>query len=174
MPLRPYSAHALSFLLLLLIGPASSADFSRSEWIDPGQAGRALWVKNPGSRAVALNAFYVRTLGFQGFGEVAFNAGPRRIHFTVQGDARGRWARLVPRDRRRIWVRAHDSLMLAGFECGARLRAGQGAKRAAEEYVLDLKAVDSRGDSAQVKVVQMAPQYRIPDGPGVADSGPEE
>lgn len=170
MPASPSSVPVLLLSLSLLGASADAARFSRSEWIDAGQPGRAVWIKNAGPRPVTLEAFSVRTLGFQGFGEVAFNAGPRRAYFTVQGDARGRWARLVPREGRRILVRAHDSLMLSGFECGARLRAGPEGKRAAEEFVLDLRVRDSRGDTSQIKVVQLAPQYRIPEEPGVADT----
>ena len=123
---------------------------------------------------MALLALSVRTLGFQAFGEVACKAGPRRMRFAVKGDPRNRWARLVPTDGARMRVRARDSLMVSGFECGARLRAGQGRKKTAEEFVLDLKAVDSRGDTALVEIVQLAPQYRIPDDPARADTGPEE
>jgi hypothetical protein len=169
MPSSPTSAPVFLLSLSLLAASAGAAKFSRSEWIDAGRPGQSIWIRNGGARAVTLEAFSVRTLGFQGFGEVAFNAGPRRAYFSVQGDARGRWARLVPRDGRRIRVRAHDSLMLSGFECGARLRAAQEGKRAAEEFVLDLKVTDSRGDTSQVKVIQLAPQYRIQDEAGVAD-----
>jgi hypothetical protein len=174
MPSFPPSARALLLLASLAAGPSSAGGFSRAEWIDAGRAGSAVWIRNGGSRTVSLDALFVRTLGFQGFREVAFNAGPRRYHFLVKGNVRGRWARLVPLDRGRIRVRARDSLMLSGFECGAQLRGGQDAKRAAEEFVLDLKVADSRRDTSQLKVVQMAPEYRIQDQPGMADSGPDE
>lgn len=176
MPAFPPSARAflpLAFLATLAAGPLSAGGFSRAEWIDAGRAGSAVWIRNAGSRPISLDALFVRTLGFQGFREVAFNAGPRRYHFAVKGDVRGHWVRLVPVERGRIKVRARDSLMLSGFECGARLRGGQDARRAAEEFVLDLKVADSGGDTSRLKVVQMAPEYRIQDQPGIADSGPD-
>ena len=173
MPFLPPSAQALVLFSCLAAGPASAGGFSRAEWINAGRTGSSVWIKNGGNRAVTLDALFVRTLGFQGFREVAFNAGPRRFRFNVKGDVRGHWARLAPVEGGRIRVRARDSLMLSGFECGARLRAGPEAKRAAEEFVLDLKVADSQGDTSQLKVVQMAPEYRIPDLPGMADSGPD-
>jgi hypothetical protein len=173
MPFFPPSSQALLIFSFLAAGPAFAAGFSRAEWIEAGRAGSAVWIKNGMNQAVTLDALFVRTLGFQGFREVAFNAGPRRFRFAVKGDARGHWARLAPMDGRRIRVRARDSLMLSGFECGAHLRGGRDAKRAAEEFVLDLKVADSRGDTSLLKVMQMAPEYRIPEQPGMADSGPE-
>jgi hypothetical protein len=173
MPFPP-SAQVFLICFFLAAGSAFAAGFSRAEWTDAGRSGSAVWLRNGGSRAVTLDALFVRTQGFQGFREVAFNAGPRRFHFTVKGNVRGRWARLIPLDRGRMRVRARDSLMLSGLECGAGLRGGRDAKRATEEFVLDLKVADSRGDTSQIKVVQMAPEYRIPDPPGMADSGPEE
>jgi hypothetical protein len=174
MPFLPPSAQVFLVFSLLAAGPAFAAGFSKAEWADAGRAGSAVWIKNGEGRAVSLDALFVRTLGFQGFREVAFNAGPRRFHFTVKGDARGRWARLTPLEGGRIRVRARDSLMLSDFECGAHLRGGPEVKRAAEDFVMDLKVADSRGDTSQLKVVQWAPQYRIPDQPGMADSGPDE
>jgi hypothetical protein len=173
MPAYPPSARAFLLLSCLAAGPSSAGGFSRAEWIDAGRAGSAVWIRNGGNRPVSLDALFVRTLGFQGFREVAFNAGPRRYHFAVKGNVRGHWARLVPAERGPIRVRARDSLMLSGFECGAQLRGRPDAKRAAEEFVLDLKVADSRGDTSQLKVVQMAPEYRIQDRPGIADSGPD-
>jgi hypothetical protein len=173
MPAFPPSARAFLFLAAFAAAPSSAGGFSRAEWIDAGRPGSAVWIRNGWNRPISLDALFVRTLGFQGFREVAFNAGPRRYHFIVKGNPRGHWARLAPVERGRIQVRARDSLMLSGFECGARLRGGQDAKRASEEFVLDLKVADSRGDTSQLKVVQMAPEYRIQDQPGIADSGPD-
>ncbi|MBW8889907.1 MAG: hypothetical protein JF616_19275 [Fibrobacteres bacterium] len=163
MPSLQSFAAALVFVFLFASGSASSAEFSRSDWSNPAQAGSAVWIKNRLARAVTLDSLYVRTLGFRGFGEVAFNAGRRRVCFTLHGDPRGHWARLIPKDRRRIRVRARDSLMITGFECGSRLQAGQDAKRAAEEFVLDLKLVDDRGGRSEVKISQLAPSYPIKD-----------
>ena len=143
------------------IGPAFPVELSQRDWTNPSQAGSAVWIKNPRTRAVTLDSLYVRTLGFQSFREVAFNAGPRRVWFTVAGDPRGHWVRLVPRDARRLRVRARDSLMITGFECGAGLRAGRGPRKPAEEFVLDLKLVDNRGERAQVKISQMTKTYSI-------------
>jgi len=172
MPSLQSFAAALVFVFLFASGSVSSAEFSRSDWSNPAQAGSALWIKNLRSRAVTLDSLYVRTLGFRGFSEVAFSVGPRRICFTVRGDPRGHWARLVPKDGRRLRVRARDSLMITGFECGARLRAAQGARQAAEEFVLDLKLVDNRGKRSQVKIIQLTPSYPIGDTPEVVGMDP--
>jgi hypothetical protein len=171
---NPSAAKALAAALCLCLLPAYPAEFSRPEWTNPGQAGSALWIKNDRPKAVALDTLYVRNLGFESYGEVALNAGRKRIYYSIAQDARGRWARLIQKGGRRVWVRARDSLMLSGFECGARLKPGKGARRAAEEFVLDLKVVDNWGDSARVKVVQSAPRYYIEDNPGMADSGPRD
>jgi hypothetical protein len=159
---------------LIAIGPAFPVEFSQRDWSNPSQAGSAVWIKNPGNKAVRLDSLYVRTLGFQSFREAAFNAGPRRVWFTVAGDPRGHWVRLVPRNVRRLRVRARDSLMITGFECGAGLRAGRGARKPAEEFVLDLKLVDDRGGRAQVKISQMTKTYSIgtpPETDGMDSSG---
>lgn len=174
MPSLPPFAAALALAFALQGGPASSAELSRSDWSNPAQAGNALWIKNRRARAVTLDSLYVRTLGFRGFEEVAFNAGPRRFYFTVRGNPRGHWARLVPKDRRRIRVRARDSLMITGFECGAHLRAASGARQAAEEYVLDLKLVDDRGERSQVKISQLTPSYPIRENPESEGKAPGE
>jgi hypothetical protein len=154
-------ASALAFLIAS--SPSASAEFSRTEWPNPAQAGNALWIRNRRARIMTIDTLYVRTSGFQGFGEVAFNAGPRRVYFALRGDPRGHWARLIPKDGRRLRVRARDSLMLTGFECGEHLRAAREARRPAETFVLDLKIVDHRGGRAQVKIIQEAPNYRIRD-----------
>jgi hypothetical protein len=172
MPSLSSFAAALALVFLLPGGPASSAELSRSDWSNPAQAGSVLWIKNRWTRAITLDSLYVRTLGFRGFEEVAFNAGPRRLYFTVRGNPCGHWARLVPRDRRRLRVRARDSLMITGFECGAHLRAKPGAKQAAEEFVLDLKLVDGRGKRSQVKISQLTPTYPIRENPEVVGKDP--
>lgn len=120
---------------------------------------------------VALDEFYVRTSGLRSYREVALQAGNRRLHFTAEGDSRGRWVRLVPRPSRRIWVRARDSLMLTRFECGRGLRPGQGPRRADEEFSLDLKVVDNWGDSSLVRLFQMAPRYDISEVPAKGGTG---
>ena len=168
------SLSKMSLPILLCLGLCGSAEFSRPEWINPGQAGSSVWIKNRRDHAIALDTLYLRNIGFQSYGEVALNAGTRRAYYAVEKNRQGKWARLIPKPGKRIWVRAHDSLMLSDFECGSRLLPGKKAKQAAEDFTLDLKLIDNWGDSAKVKLSQMVPRYYIQDNPGVADSGPQD
>ena len=165
----PLVKSSLAFLLLL--GASGAAEFSRTEWEDPGRPGSSVWIRNGRGRMVALDAFYIRTSGLRSYREVALTAGSRRLHFTAAGDSRGRWVRLVPRSPRRVWVRARDSLMLSRFECGLGLHPGKGPGRAAEEFALELKVVDNWGDSSVVRLFQMEPRYDISDSPGKGAPG---
>jgi hypothetical protein len=171
---NPSAAGALAAALCLCLLPAYPAGFSRPEWNNPGQAGSVIWIRNERAQAVTLDSLYVRNLGFEKYGEAALNAGRKRLYYSIARDARGRWARLIRKGGSRIRIRGRDSLMLSGFECGARLKPGKGPKQAAEEFVLDLKVVDNLGDTASVKVTQSVPRYYIEDNPGVADSGPRD
>ena len=96
----PLVKSSLAFLLLL--GASGAAEFSRTEWEDPGRPGSSVWIRNGRGRMVALDAFYIRTSGLRSYREVALTAGSRRLHFTAAGDSRGRWVRLVPRSPRRV------------------------------------------------------------------------
>ncbi len=174
MHLHSSSLFSLSFLLLLGIESAGSAEFSQLEWANPGQAGSSLWIRNPRDHAVALDTLYLRNLGFQSYREVALNAGTRRVVYSVEKNRAGKWARLIPQPGKRLWVRARDSLMLTGLECGSRLATGPKAKQAAEDFVVELKLIDNWGDSAKVKATQLATRYYIQDNPGMADSGPKD
>ena len=154
--------------VLFLTRYSQSLEFSKPEWIDPGQPGSSVWLKNGTTRPIRIESLFLRNDGFQASDEVALNLGRKKYFFAAEKGKAGQWARLVPKKGDgKIRLRAKDSLLVTGFEYGKRLKAKRSRKILAEEYVLDLKWIDNTGDSAVLKVSQSAPAYIIkgaPDG----------
>ncbi|MDQ3000220.1 MAG: hypothetical protein M3Y08_02990 [Fibrobacterota bacterium] len=152
--------------VLIPIGQSESLEFSRPEWTDPGQPGSSVWLKNETSNPIRIESLFLRNDGFQTSDEVALSLGRKKYFFAAEKGKAGKWTRLIPRKGdRKIRLRANDSLLVAGFEYGNRLKAKRPRKILAEEYVLDLKWIDNAGDSAVVKVSQSAPAYIIKEAP---------
>ncbi len=147
--------------MLLLLESSQSIEFSQAEWNNPSQAGSSLWLNNRKRKPVTIEAFYVRNKGFQISDEMALTIGPRKYFFVAEKVKRGQWTRLRPKDKRKIRIKAKDSLMVNGFEYGSRLKAKKASKLLSEEYVLDLKLVDNTGDSSIVKVSESTTKYYI-------------
>lgn len=153
----------MSAPVLVCMLEAQSLEFSRTEWDNPGLAGSALWLKNGDAEPVRIEALFVRDNGIRKYGEIAMKAGSAKRYFKVTNPAHGRWARLTPVDGKavRLRIRPKDSLLIQDFEYGNKLRAKQGKKDLAEQYVLDLKVVVHGGDSSIVKISQTADNYYI-------------
>jgi hypothetical protein len=156
----------LRWLVTMLFLSLSAVDsraleFSQAEWNNPSQAGSSLWLKNRTRKPVTIKAIYVRDKGFKVADEIALTIGTRKYFFVAEKVKRGQWTRLRPRDKKKIRLRAKDSVMVLGFEYGSRLKAKKQSRLVSEEYVLDLKLVDSAGDSSIVKVSESATKYYI-------------
>ena len=142
---------------------ARSLEFSRTEWDNPGLAGSAVWLKNDGTKAVRIQALFVRDNGIRKYNEIAMKAGTVKRYFKVTNPAHSQWGRLTPVDGKAVWlrIRPKDSLLIQDFEYGNRLRTKKNKKVLADQYVLDLKVVDNTGDSSVVKISQAAESYYI-------------
>jgi hypothetical protein len=159
--------------VFVFLHDSESVEFSRAEWTNPSQPGSSLWLKNRKPRPVIVESIFVRNIGFQTSDEIALSVGRVRFFFKAGKGGQGQWIRLNPKGKKKIRLRARDSLMVHGFEYGSRLKAKKQAKVLSEEYVLDLKLVDDSGDSSIVKVSESAPKYYINGSPGGNDSGPK-
>lgn len=152
---------AAAGVLLGVQGPRA-AEFSKTEWDNPAQAGSSLWIKNGKAKPARLKLFYVRDNGIHRYGEIALEAGKKKLFFKVEDAKQGQWARLAPEAPAVIRIRARDSLLISGFQYGNRLRPKKKqAKQLAEQYVLELKVIDNAGDSSVVKISQTGESYYI-------------
>jgi hypothetical protein len=159
--------------IFVFLHDSESVEFSQAEWINPSQPGSSLWLKNRKPRPVIVESAFVRNIGFQTSDEIALSVGPSRFFFKAGQGGQGQWIRLNPKGKKKIRLRARDSLMVHGFEYGSRLNAKKQSKVLSEEYVLDLKLVDNAGDSSVVKISESAPKYYINGVPDGADPGPK-
>lgn len=157
---------------LLFLSEARALEFSKPEWDNPGRSGSSLWLRNEAKRPVRIASAFVRHDGFQAGDEIALNIARRLRIYAVEPGPPGHWRRLIPRDRKEIWMKARDSLLLHGFRYGSDLKSGKKAVQA-KEYVLDFKLVDHRGDSCLVKISETTPDYGIPVPLGTAPHGRE-
>lgn len=149
--------------VLLCMLDAQSLEFSRTEWDNPGLAGSSVWLKNDETKAVRIEALFVRDNGIHKYNEIAMKAGTVKRYFKITNPVHGQWARLTPVDGKavRLRIRPKDSLLIQDFEYGNKLRAKKGKKILADQYVLDLKVVGHTGDSSIVKISQTADNYYI-------------
>lgn len=155
--------------LLLTLSNSEALEFSQPEWNNPSQGGDSVRLSNKKSKPVTVEAVYMRDKGFKISNEVALTVGSTRYYFTAEKAKRGEWMRLKTKEKRKIRLKAKESLMVRGLEYGSRLKAKPSAKVVSDEYVLDLKLVDNGGDSSIVKVSESSTKYYIN---GTADSGP--
>jgi len=161
--------------ILIGVQGLQAAGFSKAEWDNPGKAGSSVWLKNGKPTAVRIDFLYVRDNGIHRYGEISMEAGRKKFFFTVGQAKHNEWSRLIPAAPGKIRIRARDSVLVSGFQYGNHLRAKKKpAKILADQYVLELKAVDNTGDSSVVKISQMADSYYIGDNGAWADSGPEK
>jgi hypothetical protein len=161
--------------VLVCMLDAQSLEFSKTEWDNPGRAGSAVWLKNGKAQPVRIEALFVRDNGIHKYNEIALKAGAMKRYFKVTNPAHGQWARLTPVDGKavKMRIRAKDSLLVQEFEYGNKLRAKKAKKVLADQYVLDLKAVDNAGDSSVVKISQTADSYYIGVNGSWAESAPD-
>jgi hypothetical protein len=177
--MKPHSGHLAKWVGLaigLLIGAPGpqAAGFTKAEWDNPGKAGGSLWLKNETAAAVRIDSLFVRDNGIHRYGEIAFKAGPAKMVFRVPKAGHGQWARLIPSGPGgKMRIRARDSLLIQDFEYGNRLAKRKG-KVLADQYVLDLKAVDNTGDSSIVKISQTVDSYYIGANASWTESAPGE
>lgn len=154
---------AIAAALLIQAQGLGAAEFTKAEWDNPSRPGSSIWIRNPGVMAVRIESFFVRDNGIHTYNEIALKAGPGKRYFKVSHPVHGQWARLTPVDGKavKLRIRAKDSMLVQEFEYGNKLRAKKGKKVLAEQYVLDLKAIDNTGDSSVVKISQVADSYYI-------------
>jgi hypothetical protein len=161
LPLRKTLRWLAAGVLLCLQGPRA-AEFSKTEWDNPAQAGSSIWIKNDKARPVRIERLYVRDNGIHRYGEIAMEAGKKKLFFTVDDAKQGQWAKLKSKAPVVIRIRAKDSVLVSGFQYGNRLRPKKKqAKQQADQYVLDLKVIDNAGDSSVVKISQTGESYYI-------------
>jgi hypothetical protein len=171
LPLRKTLWLAAGFLLCVQ-GPRA-AEFSRTEWDNPAQAGSSIWIRNGKARPVRIERLFVRDNGIHRYGEIAMQAGGKKLFFKVDSAKQGRWAKLKPKAPVVIRIRAKDSVLISGFQYGNRLRPKKKqVKNPADQYVLELKVIDNAGDSSIVKISQTGESYYIGAASGWPDSGP--
>jgi hypothetical protein len=159
--------------IALIAGLASSLEVSQPEWANPSRAGSAIWLINPHKWPMTVDSLWVRNIGFQSWREARFKAGNQVLTYAAK-PGKGQWILLKPRDKRKLRVRAKDSLMVSAFEIGDRLRAGRAVRAPEEEFSLELRIVDNAGRACKVKIAETKPAYIIETSPDVADSGPGE
>lgn len=151
----------------------NALEVSQPEWTNPSRTGSAIWLINRTKWPMSVDSLWVRNIGFQSWREAELKAGAQ-VRTYAAAPAKGTWILLKPRDKRKIRVRAKDSLMVSGFGIGDKLRAGRAARAAEEEFSLELRIVDDAGKVCSVKVSETKPTYIIETSPDVADSGPGE
>jgi hypothetical protein len=173
-PLRKTLRWVAAGFLLCVQGPGA-AEFSRTEWDNPAQAGSSVWIRNGKAKPVRIERLYVRDNGIQRYGEIGLEAGKKKLFLKVDDAKQGQWARLRPEAPAAIRIRAKDSVLISGFQYGNRLRPKKKqAKHLADQYVLELKIVDNAGDSSVVKISQTGESYYIGAASGWNGTGPEE
>jgi hypothetical protein len=153
----------MSAPVFLCMLDAQSLEFSRAEWDNPGLAGSSVWLRNDETRPVRIEALFVRDNGIHKYNEIALKAGSVKRYFKVTKPAHGQWARLTPVDGKavKLRIRAKDSMLVQEFEYGNKLRVKKAKQILADQYVLDLKAIDNTGDSSVVKISQASDSYYI-------------
>ncbi|MEO6094645.1 MAG: hypothetical protein ABIW76_02850 [Fibrobacteria bacterium] len=147
---------------LLCVQGSRAAEFSKAEWDNPAQSGSSIWIRNGKAAPVRIKRLYVRDNGIHRYGEIGIKAGKKKLFFKVDSAKQGKWVKLKTQAPVVIRIRAKDSVLISGFQYGNRLRPRKKqAKHVAEQYVLDLKAIDDAGDSSVVKISQTGENYYI-------------
>lgn len=159
--------------LAIAAGCATALEVSQPEWTHPGRIGSAIWLINPDKRPRMVDSLWVRNIGFQSWREARLKAGGK-VRAYAAAPPKGPWILLKSKDKRKIRVRARDSLMVSGFEIGDRLAAGREARARVEEFSLELRIVDNAGKACTVRISEARPAYIIETDPEVADSEPRE
>jgi hypothetical protein len=159
--------------LLLCVQGLGAAEFSRSEWDNPAQAGSSIWIRNDKAKPVRIERLFLRENGIHRYVEIGMEAGGKKLFFKADGAKQGQWFKLESEAPAVIRIRAKDSVLISGFRYGNRLRPKKKqAKHLADQYVLELKIIDNAGDSSVVKISQTGESYYIGAASGWDRPGP--